>query len=155
MAECKPLERTTGAATFWKFYTDTYGAARFPAELSVCTGKKYFYEIKGGAKMTSALDRKNMRILRREGKLRPLMHELAHVYLDIRWQVLPYPVAEPLVAAMEITEKCELAGFKPVPKEILTQRWQDRENLDRCGKVKLIRDVLNSEADIRLGLLVR
>lgn len=83
------------------------------------------------------------------------MHELAHAYLDLRWQVLPYPITEPLVAAMEITDKCELAEFRPVPKEILSQRWQQRENLDRCGKVLLIRDILNSEADIRFGLLVR
>lgn len=154
-AECTPLAQTTGAYTFWNRYSETYGEARFPVELSVCTGRKYFQEIKGGSKMLSALDRQKLRIVRRDNKLKHLGHELAHAYLDVRWQVLPYSVSEPLVAAMEAPEKCEITGFRPVKKDILAERWKNRAALPRCELIELLRDVLYSEADVRLGLLLR
>lgn len=154
-AECTPLALTIGAQTFWKHYTDTFGAAKFPGELSVCTGEKYFREIKGGAKMLSALDRAKLRILRRDSKLKYLMHELAHAYLDIRWQVLPYSVSEPLVAAMEGIEKCPMPEFRPISRQVLAERWNGRAGLMRCGLLELLRDVINSEADVRFGLILR
>ncbi len=144
-----PLVKTTGAQTFWRLFNETYGAARFPDELMVCTGRNYFFEIKGGSKMQSALDRKRGRILRRSAKLTDLMHEMAHVYLDMRWQVLPYPVAEPFVLAMSDTAKCTTAPAQTAP---LQDRWKARADLPRCELLKLLIDVLNSDAGLRSTL---
>jgi hypothetical protein len=148
-AECKPLAKTTGADTFWRLFSETYGTVRFPDELKVCTGRSYFFEIPGGSKMQSALDRKQGRILRRSAKLTDLMHELAHVYLDLRWKVLPYPVSEPLALAMSDPAQC---GAAPAQTGALKDRWQMRANLHRCELLNLLKDVLNSDAEIRNAL---
>jgi hypothetical protein len=150
-AECQPLTKTAGAAALWIFFSDTYGPARFPKELTVCTGKKYFFEIKGGAKMQSALDRKKGRILRRDGNPRFLNHELAHAYLDMRWRVLPYPIAEPLVLVMADPAPCELVTKTPEPQRLRT-RWANRTQISRCELLQLLKDVLNSGAELRDSL---
>lgn len=154
-AECVPLAKTDGAIAAWGFYTSQFGPAEFPRALLVCTGSKFFHEVKNGAGMLSALDRKKMRILRREEKAKYILHELAHVYLDIRWQVLPYSISEPLAASMEKSEKCPLPEFVAVDKNFLAERWAERDSLPHCEMVRLLRDVFYSEADIRLGLLLR
>lgn len=145
-ADCKPLAQTTGAASFWKFFTDQFGPARFPEELKTCTGREYFFQVKGGAKMQSALDRKNGRILLRNQSLAALRHEIAHVYLDLRWRVLPYPVAEPLVLAVADPAKC---ATLPPATSTLAERWRQRQSLARCELLQLLGDVLNAPAPAR------
>jgi hypothetical protein len=151
-AECKSLENTLGADTFWKYYSDEFGSAPFPGGFSVCTGGKYFQEIKGGAKMKSALDRQRLRILRRQERLQDLMHELAHIYLDMRWRILPYPVSEPLALAMAVPEKCD--ATKMTADELRTT-WPKRNELDRCEMVNLIRNILRAPDDVRERLPAR
>lgn len=151
-ADCTKLSQTLGAREFWKVFTDAYGAARFPGELTVCTGRSYFFEIKGGAKMQSALDRQKGRILRRTPMLKYLIHELAHVYLDTRWRVLPYSVSEPLVLAMSDVSKCEsphgaAGGNPPLP-----QRWVNRKEMPRCDLLALLAEVLNAPQATRDSL---
>lgn len=151
-AECKPLAATTGAQTFWRLFSESFGAASFPNELSVCTGRSYFFEVKGGAKMQSALDRQKSRILRRDNKLKPLMHEMAHVYLDMRWKVLPYPVSEPFALALADPVKCALTT--PAPGS-LHDRWHARAELQRCELLQLLKDVLMADAQTRDSLPLR
>lgn len=145
-AECKALIHTTGSDTFWKHFSDKFGHLPFPKELEVCTGKKYFFEIKGGARMQSALDRQKRRILRRADKLVPLMHEMAHVYLDLRWRILPYSVSEPFVLAMANTEPCP---GPIVAKTTLAERWRERSQLSRCELLLLLSDVLKADVSAR------
>jgi hypothetical protein len=149
------LAKTAGSRTFWKHLTDQLGDLPFPADFSVCTGRSYFFEVKGGAKMVSALDRKRTRILRRDNQLQPLMHELAHLYLDLRWKVLPYSVSEPLVLAMAVPEKCDITSEKYAPPEAMQNAWKNRANLSRCEQLNLLRTVLQTEAGVRDALPLR
>lgn len=151
-AECTKLSKTLGAWEFWKVFTDAYGAARFPEELTVCTGRIYFFEVKGGAKMQSALDRQKGRILRRTPMLKYLMHELAHVYLDTRWKVLPYSVSEPFVLAMSDVSPCESPHGAAEGNPPLRQRWANRKELSRCELLALLTEVLNAPQATRESL---
>lgn len=153
--DCKPLAKIAGSRTFWKHFTDQLGDIPFPADFSVCTGQKYFFEIKGGAKMTSALDRNRARILLRNHQLRPLMHELAHLYLDLRWRILPYSVSEPLVVALTEPEKCQLAATRYISPESIRNGWKDRKSLPRCDLLDLLRAVLSAEGTTRDALPLR
>lgn len=153
--DCKPLAKVVGSQTFWKHFTGELGDIPFPAKFSVCTGRNYFFEVKGGAKMLSVLDRQKGRILRRDNKLQPLMHELAHLYLDLRWKVLPYSVSEPLVLTMVETEKCETRPEKYAAPEIIQNAWKDRANLSRCELMNLLRSVLMAESSVREALPLR
>ena len=153
--DCKPLAKTVGSQTFWKHFTDQLGDTPFPAKFSVCTGRSYFFEIKGGAKMLSALDRQKGRILRRDEKLQPLMHELAHLYLDLRWKILPYSVSEPLVSAMAEPEKCGPGAGKYMAPQAIKDAWRGRANLSRCDLLDLLRSVLQADAEVREALPLR
>lgn len=96
--------------------------------------------------MRSALDRKKGRILLRDQSLAPLMHEIAHAYLDLRWRVLPYSVAEPFVLAMADTAKCDTL---PPETSDLPDRWRRRNSLSRCELLGLLGDVLSAPAATR------
>ena len=153
--DCTALAKTAGSQAFWKHFTDQLGDLPFPANFSVCTGRNYFFEIKGGAKMVSALDRQKGRILRRDEKLQPLMHELAHLYLDLRWKVLPYSVSEPLVVALADTTKCEIQSGKYVESAAMQKAWKNRANLSACELMDLLRSVLRAENSMREALPLR
>ncbi len=105
--------------------------------------------------MVSVLDRKKARILRRDNSLEPLMHELAHLYLDLRWKVLPYPVSEPLVLAMAEPEKCTIDPPKYRDDAAITNAWKSRANLPRCELVNLLHSVLSAESGVRDALPLR
>ena len=139
----------------WRHLTDQLGDIPFPADFSVCTGQKYFFEIKDGAKMVSVLDRQRARILRRINALQPLAHELAHLYLDMRWKILPYSVSEPFVLAMAEPEKCHLAAAKYTSPESISNAWKDRKSLTRCGLFDLLRAVLLADGAVRDTLPLR
>lgn len=84
--------------------------------------------------------------------LKHLMHELAHVYLDARWKVLPYSVSEPLVLAMSDVSKCERPHAAAEGNPPLRERWRNRKNLPRCDLLALLAEVLNAPAAIRESL---
>lgn len=153
--DCKSLAKTAGSQTFWEHLASQLGDLPFPADFSVCTGRTYFFEVKGGAKMVSALDRKRARILRRDNQLQPLMHELAHLYLDLRWKVLPYSVSEPLVLAMAHPEKCEILAEKHTQPEAIQSAWKNRANLSRCELMALLRSALMADKSVRDALPLR
>lgn len=123
---------------------------KFPANLSVCTGKKYFFEIKDGANIRSVLDRKRQRILRRSADIATLKHELAHAYLDTAWRILPYSVAEPFSQAMATDESCKLLQNRT--SRDLSERWRTRSELDACGLLQLLKDVLDAAPNERENL---
>lgn len=105
--------------------------------------------------MLSALDRQKGRILRRDEKLQPLMHELAHLYLDLRWKILPYSVSEPLVSAMAEPEKCGPGAGKYMAPQAIKDAWRGRANLSRCDLLDLLRSVLQADAEVREALPLR
>ena len=153
--DCKPLAKTTQSHAFWKRFTDDLGAAPFPGNFSVCIGRSYFFEVKSGAKMASALDRNNNRILLRSNQSQLLIHEMAHLYLDLRWKILPYSISEPLVQAMAQTDKCELTPKRHPSHESIRAAWRDRANLSPCELRDLLRAILFSDNGLRETLPLR
>ena len=105
--------------------------------------------------MQSALDRKRRRILLRSNDLQFLKHELAHLYLDLRWRILPYSITEPFVLAMANLNRCTLSEAIAQNTRPLVDRWSARADLSACDNLLLLRDVLNSEADTRAALPLR
>lgn len=105
--------------------------------------------------MVSALDRPKSRILLRANKLQPLIHEMAHLYLDLRWKILPYAVSEPFVQALAHAEKCQLPLQRYSSGESIRAAWKDRENLSRCELQGLLRSILLSGGDLRETLPLR
>jgi len=132
-----------------------FGRIPLPSEIQVCTGKKYFHEIKGGAALKSALDRKRMRILLRDSAIQPFMHELAHLYLDLRWKVLPYSVSEPFAEALAHTDACEPDHNQSLAAEDINRVWRDRGALDRCQLRSLLWAVLHTDTETRNALPLR
>ena len=105
--------------------------------------------------MLSALDRQKGRILRRDEKLQPLMHELAHLYLDLRWKILPYSVSEPLVSAIAEPEKCGPSTGRYITPQAIKDAWRERTHLSRCELLDLLRSVLRADAGVREALPLR
>ena len=154
-AKCEPLSEISGSKLVWNLFTGYFGNVPFPEKMSVCTGRAYFFEIKGGATMRSALDRRRHRILRRDNSQHLLAHELAHVYLDMRWKILPYSVSELFVVAMAEPEKCEMHASNVSSKESIQASWKARASLAPCELLLLLRAILDAEDSVRDALPLR
>lgn len=83
------------------------------------------------------------------------MHELAHLYLDLRWRVLPYSVSEPLVAAMTSTESCHTATPANLSGDALVTAWRARADYSPCELNDLLKAVFNAESALRDKLPLR
>lgn len=105
--------------------------------------------------MLSALDRQRRRILLRQNNQHLLKHELAHLYLDLRWKILPYPVAEPFAVAMESEELCPIADHPLTNEEDLRGAWRTRTGRGTCDLLQLLKEVLKAEAPLRDSLPLR
>lgn len=151
-AECRPLHSDRQALAIWQEYGQRMGALPFPESIAICQGNEYFHEVAGGAKMDSALDRRHLRIVLRRRDLDLLRHELAHLYLDLRWQVLPYPIAEPFAQALAQRGSCPPINFAG---EALHESWERRLTLDDCGRLALLRALLAAPASERNRLPLR
>lgn len=101
--------------------------------------------------MASALDRQRARILLRERDTSHLRHELAHLYLDLTWKVLPYKISEPLVNVMQVAPDCSPAASKNRAASV-RERWQARQEASACETEALVRDLLRSAKETRDSL---
>lgn len=150
-AECEKLERSPEGRRIWSEFAARYAPTVYPAEVKLCIGKKYFYEVKGGARMASVLDRQRARILLRQRNASQLRHELAHLYLDLAWKVLPYTISEPLVNVMQAPSKCNtLLNEKPAAS--IPERWQARRGASACEIESLVSDLLKAPKEMRDSL---
>ena len=140
-AECTQLEASAEARNVWAEYCSRFRAIVLPQKFSLCVGKKYFYQVKGGTRMASALDRQRTRIILRQYEKQQLRHELAHLYLDAAWRVLPYGTSERLVEAMQLVHECR-GSSKIREGPDLQIRWRNRTNLNGCELEILLRDIL-------------
>jgi len=102
VADCTRLEKYPTAKAIWH---DLGGRINL-AKMQICVGRQYFFEIKGGATMQSALDRKNLRILLRKHSQSDLRHELAHLYLDSVLPKLSEKMAESLAHELSQPSVC-------------------------------------------------
>ncbi len=126
-----------------------------PRGISLCFGRSYFAELKNGAGMQSALDRRRHRIILRKDSDALLRHELAHLYLDTSWKVLPYPVSEPLAKALAFTGACTLLKDPILDGDTLKHRWSIRASFSECERQQLLADILVAAPDVRDGLALR
>ncbi|HRP69090.1 MAG TPA: hypothetical protein PLY93_06125 [Turneriella sp.] len=145
-AECTRAIHFSSVKLAWEKITSAYGDTPLPKEIFICIGRNYFFEIPRGSTMRSVLDRKNKRILLRKTSMHDLTHELLHLYLDLRWQVLPYSISEPFVVAMNNFNSCP--NIHEI-KSSLPERWQRRKEIDTCGVKNLIIDILQASTDER------
>lgn len=149
LAQCERLEAHRKSNAVWLQFTQRYGAARLPFGALVCHGGSYFAELKNGASMLSALDRRRKRIVLRHDRLALLRHELAHLYIDVRWRVLPYTVSEPLATALAFSETCALRAEGQADKNTLAAQWSQLSKLTECERQQLWVDILSSAPEVR------
>lgn len=154
-SKCVALAGDHGAQQIWSEFSLKFGAIPLPKSVALCYGKKWFFTIKGGAIMQSVLDRKNQRILLRRHDTNLLRHELAHLYLDLRWKVLPYSIAEPLANALATAELCPQNQNSLLASEALHERWRMRSALDTCGLQQLLQDIFSADKETRESLPLR
>jgi len=150
-AECKMLNTYPEGRKVWARWSSQFLAVLYPEKTQVCIGRHYFYEIKGGAGMASALDRQKGRIVLRHANSVHLRHELAHLYLDLAWKLLPYRVSEPFARVLEQQKDCSVALNEPPVLE-LQARWRQRHMANFCEMVALLRDVLRAPLPVREAL---
>lgn len=141
-ADCTRIENFPQALSLWRTFNKEFGEQILPRGFFVCVGRSYFFEIKDGAKIQSVLDRKRKRILLRTNSKLDLNHEMAHLYLDLRWRTLPYSISEPLVVVMVNPAKCSANSIGIEPP--LHERWKGRHFLEICDKKNLLKQILNA-----------
>lgn len=141
-ADCKNLESSAETKDIWHEFTMKFGSAPFPSAFRVCLGSRYFQEIKGGNKMASALDRRLQRILLRRPNSEHLRHELAHLYLDTAWRILPYAISEQLVEIMMSDSVCGVMPVMANNSFDLKVKWKNRRNLVDCEAQQLLRNAI-------------
>lgn len=152
-AECKKLQTYPEERKAWARWNTQFSTVLYPEKTQVCIGRQYFYEIKGGAGMASALDRQKGRIVLRHTNTAHLRHELAHLYLDLAWKVLPYRVSEPFARVLEQPKDCSLALAQHDQQAVeLQARWRQRHTANFCEMVTLLRDVLRAPLPVREAL---
>lgn len=144
-AYCKKAEESFLVKTLWRELSQTWGNVRLPSSLQLCIGDSYFHEIPHGNTIRSALDRKRLRIVLRKENEVFLRHELAHLYLDLRWRPLPYSTSEFLVHTMVSKKKCA-TNFVPLDKETVRRQWSARRQIDICGITYLLKNIFAMEA---------
>lgn len=144
-AECTKLETSIDSRRIWAEYSNRFKAIPLPQDLGLCIGRRYFYEVKGGARMTSALDRQRKRIIMRHYDTRHLRHEVAHLYLDLAWRVLPYHTSEHLVRFMQTEPECKHPPKMPDELDV-QHRWRNRQTSSSCELEQLLRDILTAPA---------
>lgn len=152
--KCLPLQENSDAPKIWAEFSHKFGEVRLPQGVVLCYGDSAFAEVPGGAGMQSVLDRKRLRILLRRDDAQLLRHELAHLYLDLRWKVLPYPVAEVFAKALAYGNNCQLSR-NPPPAGMLANRWQQRLQMHECELQQLLLDVLCVDSALRESLPLR
>lgn len=101
--------------------------------------------------MASALDRQKARIVLRSKNSAHLRHELAHLYLDLAWKVLPYKISEPLVKSMEQQKQCQVQN-SVVEGGDIEARWRERHLANTCKTELLLRDLLRAPKSVREAL---
>jgi hypothetical protein len=152
---CANLEGNTKAQSIWAEYSRKFVSAPLPRGFFLCLGRSYFAELKHGSQMQSALDRRNRRIILRQNSESLLRHELAHLYLDITWMILPYSVSEPLARAIAFSNPCELRRRESDDDDSLRQRWSMRKSLTECEMQQLFSDVVSASPAVRNTLPLR
>jgi len=149
------LQQQRLANEIWQEFSEKFGALPLPGGVSICYGKSYFSELKDGARMQSVLDRRRHRIILRRNKASLLRHEIAHLYLDLSWKVLPYSVSEPLAQALAYPGNCTLKKSHTNNSQALADRWKNRGNMNSCEKQKLFSDILSAAPEARESLPLR
>lgn len=150
-AECTTLKAHPSGRQIWLVWIAKFTEIPYPEATQVCIGRQYFYEIKGGAQMASALDRQKTRIILRSKNSAHLRHELAHLYLDLAWKVLPYKISEPLVKNMEQHKQCQVQN-SVVEGGDIEARWRKRHLANTCETELLLRDLLRAPKSVREAL---
>lgn len=143
-AHCKKAEKSFLAKNLWREISQTWGNVRLPVTLQLCIGNSYFHEIPHGNKIRSALDRRRLRIVLRKEDEILLRHELAHLYLDLRWRPLPYSTSEFLVRTIVSKKECA-TNFVPLDNETVRRQWIARRELDTCGITYLLKNIFAME----------
>jgi hypothetical protein len=154
VAVCSKASGDAEIVSTWEQLEHEYGRASFPDKLRLCVGRSFFFEIKNGAKMLSVLDRQRFRIVLRRRDAHALRHELAHLYLDLRWRMLPYRTAELLVEAMSRDENCAEPSVSKLKRDTLEKLWQKRNIISMCEKKDLLRHLFQTTPEIRATLPV-
>lgn len=154
-ARCENLEKHPLANSTWAEFSQKFATVPLPRGIALCYGRGYFSELKKGANMQSALDRRKRRIVLRRHSEALLRHELAHLYLDVSWKVLPYSVSEPLATALAKAETCELQKPRQWDYEVIRLRWSQMGQLSECEVQQLFADVLGAGPDVRERLPLR
>jgi hypothetical protein len=149
LPKCENLERHPKTQSTWSEFSKKFGSVTLPRGILLCYGRSYFSELKQGATMQSALDRRRKRILLRRNSEALLRHELAHLYLDLSWKVLPYSVSEPLATALAATDTCRIQKNRQSDYASLRQSWIHLSRLDECERQQLFSDILSATPDVR------
>lgn len=154
-AQCENLDRRGGAQVIWGDFSRKFVPAPLPRGISLCYGRNYFAELKNGAGMQSALDRRRKRIILRRNSEALFRHELAHLYLDVTWKVLPYSASEPLAQALAFSGACILQKNRTLGDDTLRHRWLIRASLAPCEAQQLFADILSAAPGVREALPLR
>lgn len=78
-----------------------------------------------------------------------LRHELAHLYLDVSWKVLPYSVAEPLATALAFTGACSVQKNRQRDYAIIRSQWAQLSLMGECERQQLVSDILSATPGVR------
>lgn len=143
-ADCNRLDARAETTSIWASFVSRFGGAKLPGGFQLCIGRHYFHEIKGGARMASALDRRSKRIVLRRIDTDHLRHELAHLYLDTAWKVLPYRISEEMVAIMVRDAVCAENLLHLKGNHEIRSAWKHRNNLSECDAEALLRGIISA-----------
>lgn len=105
--------------------------------------------------MQSVLDRRSRRIILRRNSETLLRHELAHLYIDTSWKVLPYPTSEPLAAALGYSGACNLEKRQQQNAHAVREAWGNLVSMTECERQQLFADVLSIAPEVREKLPLR